>query len=109
MTKEFIIVCPVDVISEGQRAVFSIKERWIAIFCVSGKYYAIEDLCTHDGNVLTEDLDGNEIPLDGYEITCSRHGARFDVRTGKVMKAPALIDVPWFETRVNDGCIEVAV
>ena len=108
-TKEFITVCPVDVIPEGQRAVFSIKDRWIAIFCVSGRYYAIEDVCTHDGNVLSEDLGGNEIPLDGYEITCSRHGARFDIRTGKVTRGPALIDVRWFEVRVRDGEIEVAV
>ncbi|MCU0514643.1 MAG: non-heme iron oxygenase ferredoxin subunit [Anaerolineae bacterium] len=107
--KAFITVCPATDIPEGQRAVFSIKDRWIAIFCVSGRYYAIEDVCTHDGNTLTEDLKGNEMPLEGYEIACSRHGARFDIRTGKVMKAPALIDVPWFETRLEDGYIEVAI
>jgi nitrite reductase/ring-hydroxylating ferredoxin subunit len=109
MMKAFITVCPVEDIPEGQRAVFSIKDRWIAIFCVSGKYYAIEDLCTHDGNVLTEDLDGNEVPLKGYEIACSRHGSRFDVRDGKVKNPPALIDVPWFEVRIQDGNIEVEI
>lgn len=106
---EFISVCPADEIAEGQRAVFSIKDRWIAIFNVSNRYYAIEDLCTHDGNTLTEDARGNEIPLDGYEIECPRHGARFDIRDGSVKAAPALIPVPWFKVRVVDGTLEVAV
>lgn len=107
---EFITVCPMAEISEGQRVVFSIKNRWIAIFCVSGRYYAIEDLCTHDGNTLTEDLKGNEVPLEGYEIQCSRHGARFDIRDGSFHNAPAgTVKLPWFEVRLQDGQIEVAL
>jgi 3-phenylpropionate/trans-cinnamate dioxygenase ferredoxin subunit len=109
MAKEFISVCPAAEIPEGQRAVFSIKDRWIAIFCVSARYYAIEDVCTHDGNVLTEDLNGSEVPLVDYEIACSRHGSRFDIRDGKVKNPPALIDVPWFAVRVQAGMIEVEI
>lgn len=107
--KEFITVCPVEDIPDGRRAVFSIKDRWVAIFNVGNKYYAIEDVCTHDGNVLTEDLEGHEVPLEGYEIACSRHGSRFDIRNGKVKNPPALIDVRWFEVRVANGNIEVMI
>ncbi len=106
---DFITVCPASEITAGQRIVFNIKDRWIAIFNVSDKYYAIEDVCTHDGNTLTEDEKGNEVPLEGFTIACPRHGAQFDIRDGKVLRAPALVDVPWFAVRVIDGNIEVAV
>lgn len=106
---EFITVCPTEEIPAGQRAVFSIKDRWVAIFNVSDKYYAIEDVCTHDGNTLTEDDNGSEVPLHGFTIACPRHGAEFDIRTGKVLKAPALVDVPRFEVRIVDGNIEVEI
>lgn len=106
---EFITVCPAAEIPAGQRAVFRIKERWVAIFNVGGTYYAIEDVCTHDGNTLTEDDQGNEVPLEGFTIACPRHGAKFDIRNGKVLKPPALVDLPWFEVRIAEGNIEVAV
>lgn len=102
---EFIEVCPADEISEGERAVFGIQDRWIAIFNVDGVYYAIEDLCTHDGNILTEDRDGNPVPLEGYTIACPRHGAKFDIRDGRVLTAPAMVDVPAFEIRVENDKI----
>lgn len=104
---EFITVCPAEEIPDGSREVFEIKGKWVAIFAVSGRYYAIEDLCPHDEGVLTEDEQGNPMPLDGYEIECSRHGSRFDIRNGSVQNPPALVDVPWYEVRVHDGMIEV--
>jgi len=101
-------VCPATDIPEGAREVFEVNGRWVAIFCVGGRYYAIDDMCTHDGNTLTEDARGNPVPLDGYEIECPRHGARFDIRTGKALSAPAFKDVRRYETRVVDGMIEIA-
>ena len=100
---EFITVCKADELQPGQREVFGIGNHWIAVLNVSGKYYAIEDVCTHDDGPLAEgDIEGNE-------IICPRHGARFDIRSGKVLSAPALIDVPWYEVRVQDGEVQVAV
>ncbi len=104
---EFITICPVSEIPEGQREVFDVNGRWVAIFCVSERYYAIEDVCTHDGQTLTENAKGQPVPLDGYEIECPRHGARFDIRNGKVLSAPALTDVRRYEVRVHDGQIEI--
>ena len=50
-------------------------------------YYAIGDVCTHDDGPLG---DGD---LEGFHIVCPRHGAEFDVRTGKAMMMPATINV----------------
>jgi len=106
---EWVTVCPADEIGPGQREVFGINDKWIAVFNVSDKYYAIEDLCTHDGNVLAFDRNENPSKLDGYEIECPRHGGRFDIRTGEATRSPADIDVPWFEVRVQDDNIEILV
>lgn len=74
----------------------------IAVFNLGGLYYAIEDVCTHDGGTLT----GGEI--EGKEIICPRHGARFDITTGEVLEPPAYEDLPTFPVRVNAaGMVQV--
>lgn len=74
----------------------------VAIFNVGGRYYAIEDLCTHDGGTLA---DGT---VEGLEIECPRHGARFDLRTGKVTAPPAYEAIRTFAVRIHDGRIQVS-
>ena len=75
----------------------------------AGRYYAIEDLCTHDGNVLAFDLQDRPSKLVDYEIECPRHGGRFDIRSGKATRSPAEIDVPWFKVRAEGGNLQILV
>lgn len=82
-------------------AVLELATTAIAVFEVEGELYAVEDACTHDGG----ELAGG--PLQGYEITCPRHGARFDLRTGAVLAPPAYIPLRTFPVRIRDGQIEV--
>ncbi len=98
---DFVTVATTDELATGERLVVEINRKWIAIFNIDGQYYAIEDMCTHDGGELA---DGE---LIGCEIVCSRHGARFDVRDGHVTRPPALIDVPVYETRVVGNEIQI--
>jgi 3-phenylpropionate/trans-cinnamate dioxygenase ferredoxin subunit len=100
---DFVTVAPLSELPPGERLVFEIGRKWIAVFNVSGTIYAIEDRCTHDDGPLAEG------ELIGCEIVCPRHGARFDLRNGKVLSPPALVDVPWFETRIVDDSVQVAV
>lgn len=106
---EWITVCPANEVAEGQREVFGINDHWIAVFHVSQRYYAIEDLCTHDGNALAFDRNEKPSKVVEYEIECPRHGGRFDIRTGEATRSPAEIDVPWYEVRVENGNIEILV
>lgn len=99
---DFITVATTDELKPGERLVVEIGRKWIAIFNIEGEYYAIEDVCTHDGGPLVEG------ELHGCEIECPRHGARFDVRTGKVTAPPALVDVPRYEVRVEGDQVQVA-
>jgi 3-phenylpropionate/trans-cinnamate dioxygenase ferredoxin subunit len=64
--------------------------------------FAIEDICTHDGGA----LDQGEL-MEGGRIECPRHGALFDVRTGKVLSLPAVKDVRSFRTKTENGEIFV--
>jgi 3-phenylpropionate/trans-cinnamate dioxygenase ferredoxin subunit len=69
---------------------------------VDGNIYAVENVCTHDGNP----LDGE---LDGPRIMCPRHGAWFDVTTGKALTLPAVSPLPTFPVKVDgdDVCVDV--
>ena len=73
----------------------------VAVFNVDGRYYAIENVCTHDGGELT----GGDV--EGAIIVCPRHGARFSITTGEVLSPPAHEDVPTFPVRVEAGVVQV--
>ena len=105
----WVTLCPTIELPPGQRDVFGVDGRWIAVFNIGGKVYAIEDLCTHDGNVLAFDERDQPSKLVGYEVECPRHGARFDVRNGKVTRRPAEVDVPWFKARIESGHVQVLI
>ena len=71
----------------------------IAVFNIEGAYYAIEDVCTHDGG----ELAGG--PVEGFEVECLRHGARFDVRTGAATRPPAYLPTVVFPVQVADDAV----
>jgi 3-phenylpropionate/trans-cinnamate dioxygenase ferredoxin component len=73
----------------------------IAVFNLDGSYYAIEDICTHDGGILTGGA------LEGEVIVCPRHGARFSIKTGAVLSPPAYEDVTTFPVRIEGGMVQV--
>lgn len=87
----------------GERLFVEIDSRPIVVFNIAGKYYAIGDVCTHDDGPLG---DGD---LEEYNIVCPRHGAEFDVRTGKAMSMPAVVDIPAYPVKVRDGQIWVGI
>ena len=84
-------------------AVFQVDDHDVAVCNVGGQFYAIDDLCTHDGG----SLDQGE--LDEAEIECPRHGARFDVRTGAATQLPAFEPVETHDVRVDGDTIQVGV
>ena len=97
----YVTVAKTAEIGPGEREIFDIEGCYIAVFNVSDRYYAIEDRCTHDDGPLVEG------DLDEYAIECPRHGARFDIRNGKALSMPAVVDVPWFPVRVEGDEIQI--
>jgi 3-phenylpropionate/trans-cinnamate dioxygenase ferredoxin component len=98
---EWVDVAREDEISPGAHRAVEIDGVVVAVFNVDGDFLAIEDVCTHDYQALT---DG---PVDGEVIMCPRHGARFNLRTGAALCAPAYEPVPTFPVRLADGMIQV--
>jgi 3-phenylpropionate/trans-cinnamate dioxygenase ferredoxin component len=87
----------------GERLFVEIDGQPIVIFNISGQYFAIADVCSHDDGPVG---DGR---LDGFEIKCPRHGASFDVRDGRVLTLPGIVDIPAYPTRIVDGQVEIGI
>ena len=78
-----------------------IDDVMVAVFNIDGEFYAIENVCSHEYAELTEgDLEGNE-------IVCPLHGARFDIRTGEALTPPAYEPVAKLPVRVDGGVVQV--
>jgi len=100
---EWIDVAPVDELPPGGRRVVSTEIGPIAVFNLDGTFYAIEDVCSHDGGELASGV------CEGNEIICPRHGSRFCIKTGKVLTPPAYEDVETFPVRTRDETVQVDI
>ncbi len=100
---EYIEIAPVSELPNGERLFVEVGERPIVVFNIAGQFFAIGDVCTHDDGPLG---DGD---LEGFHIVCPRHGAEFDVRSGKAMQMPAVVDIPAYAVQVREGVIFVGV
>ena len=100
-TDGFVTVAKVGEIPQGGVKVVRIGDQPVAVFHLDGGYFALDDLCTHDGGPLAEGR------LEGDVIECPRHGARFNVRTGAVLCLPAIAPVPTYVVRVEGEEIKI--
>jgi 3-phenylpropionate/trans-cinnamate dioxygenase ferredoxin subunit len=91
----------VEEFAEGTSRVFEIAGREIAVVQSGGRFYAIDNQCTHDGEELASGA------VEGDEIVCPRHGARFCLKTGAALTPPAYEAVRTHELRVADGRVSV--
>ncbi len=91
----------VDDLPPGQHMSVEVEGAVMVVINLDGEFYAIEDICTHDGSDISSGC-----VVDG-SIECPRHGARFDIRTGEVTAPPAYEPVDVFPVRVQDGVVQV--
>ncbi|MGE0600343.1 MAG: Rieske (2Fe-2S) protein [Dehalococcoidia bacterium] len=90
-------------IEVGTARVVEAEGRRIALCNTGEGFHAIDDLCSHDGGPLDQGR------LEGFRIECPRHGAQFDVRTGRALTLPAVRPIRSYKTRVEHGHVEVEV
>jgi 3-phenylpropionate/trans-cinnamate dioxygenase ferredoxin component len=98
---DWITVARLDELDPGEWRVVEADETQIVLFNLGGEFYALEDVCTHDGGQLT----GGHI--EGDEIVCPRHGAHFCIRTGEALTAPAYEPTAKFPVRIEEGNVQV--
>jgi 3-phenylpropionate/trans-cinnamate dioxygenase ferredoxin subunit len=100
---EFVPVADVDEVQNGQRLLVDIGDLTVVVFNIAGAYFAIADICSHDGGPLAEG------EIDGQAIECPRHGGEFELATGKAVRPPAVEDIPAYPVRVEGGQILVGL
>jgi len=100
-TLEYIEICSIVELSEGERLFLEVDDKQIVLFRINGDYFAVDDICSHDDGPLGEG------DLEGDNIICPRHGARFDIRTGKAVSLPAVIDICAYPVRIRNNNIEI--
>ena len=98
---EFVKVAAVVDIPPGERFFYEFEEETVIVFNVNGTYFCIADLCSHDDGPLG---DGD---LEGLEVECPRHGARFNIRSGKALCLPATQSIPVYEVKIENDDIYV--
>ena len=97
----FVEIGPIEELPNGERLFIEFDDQNIVIFNIAGSIYAIADICSHDDGPLG---DGD---VSGKEVICPRHGAHFDLETGKALSLPAVEDIPSYPVRIVDGSIEI--
>ena len=97
----FVRVAKTSDLSDPGRTLLEVDDRIVALFKVTGEYFCIDDVCTHDGGPLS---DGK---LENHAIACPRHGAKFDIRTGKALTMPATEDTVAHQVKVENGQVYV--
>jgi metal-sulfur cluster biosynthetic enzyme/nitrite reductase/ring-hydroxylating ferredoxin subunit len=97
----FVRVAKTSDLADSGRTLLEVDDRIVALFKVAGEYFCIDDVCTHDGGPLS---DGK---LENHSIACPRHGAKFDIRTGKALTMPATVDTAAHEVKVEGDNILV--
>ena len=101
MAQRFVKVAKTSEIFPRMAHMVQVEGLSLAVCSVGGEFYAVENVCTHDGGPLDRGW------LDGYQIECPRHGARFDVRSGAPVCVPAKIPIKAYPVRVRGDDIEV--
>lgn len=91
---------PVDELKEPVKLIMEDQQR-IALFKLDDGFYAIDDVCSHAEGSLSRGV------VDGHEVQCPEHGARFDIKTGKNLSFPAVVPVSSFPVKVEDGVVYV--
>ncbi|MDQ3888960.1 MAG: non-heme iron oxygenase ferredoxin subunit [Actinomycetota bacterium] len=98
-------VCRLDELPPGAMKLVHAGEIAVGVYNIDGEFYALEDRCSHDDGPLVE----GEWEPDEAVVVCPRHGARFDIRTGRALSLPAYLPVDTFPVRVDDGVVKVDV
>lgn len=107
---QYFKVAQINELKNGEKKKVSISDKVILLTNIQDTYFAIDNTCPHMGGSL---YDGN---LDGYNITCPRHGAVFNVRTGKSIKGAKIAfanikvdDTPAYSVKIEGDDILVGL
>ena len=96
---QFVRVAKVADLADPGKMLVEVDDRLVVLFRVAGKFYALDDVCTHDGGPLSE----GALDAKGCTIACPRHGAKFDIKSGAALTMPATQATEAHEVKVEGG------
>ncbi len=99
----WIDIASANDVPNGTHRTYEADGWFIVVYNVQGALYALEDRCTHDDNPIEDGI------VEGYEVICPRHGARFCLKSGAALTPPAYEAMKTFAIEVADGRIRLSV
>ncbi|NNE37217.1 MAG: non-heme iron oxygenase ferredoxin subunit [Gammaproteobacteria bacterium] len=94
-------------LANGEIKLLEIADTRIAIINLDGEYFAIKDVCSHEGfPMLGCGLEPAKL-IQGDELLCPRHGARFSIRNGEPLCPPAFEPIHTYEVRLHEGMVQI--
>ena len=100
---EYVQVAKTSEVAAGTATCVEVRGTPIALFNIEGHFYAIGNTCTHRGGPLAEGF------MEGDEVTCPWHGARYKIPTGEVLGPPAPTGVPKYNVREQGDDVEIEI
>ena len=100
---DFLFAARASAVPDPGKLLVEVDDRLVALFHVNGQFFALDDVCTHDGGPLAEG------ELDDHAIACPRHGAKFDIRDGRVLSMPATQPTKSHQVRVEGDNVLVKI
>lgn len=100
---DFVKVAKVDDIPDPGKLTLEVGDALVVLFHVDGQFYCLDDVCTHDGGPLGEGR------LHDHAVACPRHGAQFDIRTGRPLTMPATVATLTHEVKVDGEDVYVRI
>jgi 3-phenylpropionate/trans-cinnamate dioxygenase ferredoxin subunit len=98
-----IDVAPLEELPPGEMKLVDAGSFRVGVYNCGGTMYAIEDRCSHDDGPVALGAWDDE----SCTVICPRHGAQFDLQTGKALTLPAYLPVRTFPVRVDDGMVKL--
>ena len=94
---------PITALRDGQMMVLRVGGQEVLLCRVDGRFHALANRCSHAGQALHTGR------LDGHEVVCPLHGARFDVRDGRCSKGPGGAGVPRYRVVLEHGKVYISI
>ena len=99
---EYVRVARADEVAPGTMKRVNVDGHAVVLLNVGGEFFAIDDTCSHEEASLSAGT------LSGEVVVCPKHGARFNVKSGRVLSLPAVRSVAVYPVRVEGGEVLVA-
>ena len=99
---EYVEIAPASELPNGERLFVEVAGKAIVIFNIAGQLFCIGDVCTHDGGPLAEGV------IEGMCVICPRHGAKFNLKTGKPT-FPAVERTPIYPVEIDGADVKILI